>query len=60
MKIKNHTNKGIPGRIRGENLMNSEHKATNDKYRDNYDRVFKHKNIGQSFDEFMNEEEKSS
>jgi len=23
-----------------ENLMNSEHKATNDKYRDNYDRIF--------------------
>ena len=23
-----------------ENLMNSEHKATNDKYRDSYDRIF--------------------
>ncbi len=37
------------------NLMNSEHKATNDKYRDNYDRVFRHKNIGQRFDEFTEE-----
>jgi len=26
-----------------ENLMNSDHKATNDKYRDNYDRTFKPK-----------------
>jgi len=26
-----------------ENLMNSDHKATNDKYRDNYDRIFKPK-----------------
>jgi len=23
-----------------ENLMNSDHKATNNKYRDNYDRIF--------------------
>lgn len=23
-----------------ENMMNSDHKATNDKYRDNYDRTF--------------------
>jgi len=29
-----------------ENLMNSDHKATNDKYRDNYDRIFNRIFIG--------------
>jgi hypothetical protein len=29
-----------------ENLMNSDHKATNDKYRDNYDRIFRGKKYG--------------
>jgi hypothetical protein len=26
-----------------ENMMNSDHKSTNKKYRDNYDRIFKKK-----------------
>ena len=40
-----------------KNLMNSDHKATNEKYRDNYDRVFKHfKRSMQKADEIYRED----